>query len=503
MKFRRKTGKKIACVCMAAVLLAQNISVTETEKCVKNIETESSKYADIAKFPESYQSKLRELKKKHPNWKFEKVSINLSWDSVIKHESAPGANTIVSNVPKGGASGTYSAPLSYLSTKQAVYDAYNDKYKVIDSTNRYTPNEQVVGYYMDPRNFLTEEQIFQFESLKYESNQSIEGVRQILSGTFMSGDYTYIVKKKKKVNKTIKKNGKKVTKKVIKTVKEKETKNYAETFYEAGKTYKINPYLLAIRVRQEVGTTLSTATRGTCDGYEGYYNFYNIGATDSSDGTAALKGLHYAKMKGDFGRPWNSQYKAILGGAEYIAQKYIAVGQNTFYFQKFSVVNKSYRYWHQYMSNIEAAKDEAKKMYHMYQSKGMLNKERTFRIPVYNNMPKTAVSLPKAGGSTNNYMKVIKISSGGKKFSLVTAKNYKKKTFGLNVPYAMKRVRIIGKTSNKNAKVTGCDKIYELEPKQVKVISLTVKAQNGTTRKYNIRIRRLGKKKAKSKKQSK
>ena len=490
MKFRGKIGKKITCLCMAAVLLVPNMSVSETEKYVKETEAEASNYADIAKFPLSYQSKLKQLKKKHPNWKFEKVSINLSWDSVIKHESAAGANTIVSNVPKGGASGTYSAPLSYLSTKKAVYDAYRDKYKVIDYTNRYTPNEQVVGYYMDPRNYLTEEQIFQFESLKYESNQSIEGVRQILSGTFMSGDYTYTVKKKKKINKTVKKNGKKVTKKVTKTVKEKVTKNYAETFYEAGKKYKINPYLLAIRVRQEVGTTLSTATSGTYSGYKGYYNFYNIGATDSSDGTATIKGLRYAKGKGDFGRPWNNQYKAILGGAEYIAQKYISVGQNTFYFQKFSVVKKAYRYWHQYMSNIEAAKDESRKMYHMYQSKGMLKKERTFRIPVYKNMPKTAVSLPKAEGSANYYLKVLKIAAGGKRYSMISEKNYKKKTFKLNLPYSAKRARIVGKSSNKNAKIIGSDRVYELKPGEVKAIKMTVKAQNGSTRIYEVRVKR-------------
>ena len=473
------SGKKIMCLCVAASLFLQNINISHTEKYIEVAEAASSKkYQDITQFPESYQSKLMQLKKKYPNWNFVRVNINLSWDSVIKNESASGVNIITSDVPGGGKSGIYSAPLSYLSTDEAVYNAYNDKYKVIDSTNRYTPDKQVVGYYMDPRNFLTEEQIFQFESLKYESNQSVEGIKQILNGTFMSGNYTYSVKKKK--------NNKTVTKKV--------TKNYADTFYAAGKKYKINPYLLAVRVRQEVGTTLSAATSGTYKGYKGYYNFYNIGATDSSNGTAVLKGLQYAKTKGDFGRPWNSQYKAILGGAEYIVQNYISVGQNTFYFQKFSVVKKEYRYWHQYMSNIQAAKEEAKKMYQLYQSKGMLKKARTFRIPVYKNMPKTAVSLPKSEGSSNNYMKVIKVTSGGKKFSLVTAKNYKKKSFGLNVPNSIKRVRIIGKASNKNAKITGCNKVYELNPGKVRTITLTVKAQNGSIRKYKVKIRRLAKK---------
>lgn len=480
MKYR---GRKIICLCLLASLLVQDSNISQIKNDTEVIEAASSKYNDIAKFPESYQEKLKQLKKKHPNWNFERVNINLSWDNVIKNESAAGVNTITSDVPNGGKSGTYSAPLSYLSTDEAVYNAYEDKYKVIDSKNHYTPNAQVIGYYMDPRNFLSEEQIFQFESLKYETNQKVEGIRQILSGTFMSGDYTY--KKTKIVTK--KKKKKKITKKV--------TKNYADTFYNAGKKYKINPYLLAIRARQEVGTTLGASTSGNCKGYKGYYNFYNIGATDSGDGTAVIKGLRYAKTKGEFGRPWNSQYKAILGGADYIAQKYISIGQNTFYFQKFSVVKKEYLYWHQYMSNIEAAKEEVKKMYHMYQSKGLLKQEKTFRIPVYNNMPKTAVSLPKSEGSSNNYMKVLKVTFGGSKFSMITAKNYKKKSFSLTVPNSIKKVRIIGKPSNKNAKIMGCNKVYELNPGKIKTITLIIKAQNGAVRKYKIKVRRLADKK--------
>lgn len=463
--------KKVLCVCLVLNMLIQSINTGHLYYNTKEVQASAKKVSDdINKFPKSYRKALKKLKKKHPNWEFEKVNVNISWNTIINNESAAGINTITSNVPNGGASGTYSAPLSYLSTKEDAYNAYKDKYKVIDSTNRYTPNAQVIGYYMDPRNFLTEQQIFQFESLKYDDSQTTQGVSRILKGTFMKGNYTYKVKKKSK--------------------KKKVTKNYADTFCEAGKTYKVNPYFLAVRARQEVGVTLSDSTSGTCKGYKGYYNFYNIGASDSADGTAAMKGLSFAKQKGEYGRPWNSQYKAILGGAEYISKNYISIGQNTFYFQKFSVTKKKYRYWHQYMSNIEAAKSEAKKMYHMYSSKGLLKQKIIFRIPVYKNMPKTAVSLPKKAGSSNNYIKTIKVTAGKRKISLVTKKNYKNSEFSVTVPKKIKKIKLTGKSCNKSAKIEGFN-TYTLEKGKTKTVTLTITAENGAVRRYKVNIKRL------------
>ncbi len=486
MKYK---SNRILCLCLILNLFVQSINAyCPNYNSTQVVQAKISK--DIAQFPASYQNALKKLKDKHPNWTFEKVNINISWDTIIKNESAAGINTITSNVPNGGTSGTYSAPLSYLSTKEDAYDPYEDKYKVIDSTNRYTPNAQVIGYYMDPRNFLTKEQIFQFESLKYDDSQTVQGVQQILNGTFMKGDYTYKVKTK------VKKKTKKKTKTVTKT--KKVTKNYAQTFYDAGKKYKVNMYFLAIRARQEVGASLNSSTSGTCKGYKGYYNFYNIGASDSGDGSAVIKGLRYAKKKGEYGRPWNSQYKAILGGAEFIAKNYIGIGQNTFYFQKFSVVRKQYRYWHQYMSNIEAAKSEAKKMYNMYVSKGLLKQKITFRIPVYKNMPATAVSLPKSAGSSNNYIKTITVNTGTKKRSLVKRKNYKNTVFSITVANKVKKVKIKGKTCNKNAKITGFG-TYTLAEGKTRTIYLTVTAQNGAVRKYQVKITRLESKKKQTK----
>ena len=65
-------------------------------------------------------------------------------------------------------------------------------------------------------------------------------------------------------------------------------------------------------------------------------------------------GLIHAKEKG-----WNTKYKAIIGGASFLAEDYIDDGQDTLYLQKFDVDNSDEElYWHQYMQNILAAQSE-------------------------------------------------------------------------------------------------------------------------------------------------
>ena len=127
----------------------------------------------------------------------------------------------------------------------------------------------------------------------------------------------------------------------------------------AAELYDVSPYHLVSRVIQEVGSNGSRSVSGTEPGYEGIYNYYNIGAYQSSDPVInALKWASTPSSNEKYLRPWNSRYKAILGGAKYIATGYISVGQNTLYLQKFDVVANGGLYSHQYMSNIMAASSE-------------------------------------------------------------------------------------------------------------------------------------------------
>ena len=109
-------------------------------------------------FPESYKEALRELHYQHPNWEFKAYHTDLNWDTVIKEESLPGKNTIPN-----------SKSLEWLSFQPGAYNWSTDKFIVYDGSYWVTASQEAIEYYMDPRNFLDEQGIFQFELLTYQS----------------------------------------------------------------------------------------------------------------------------------------------------------------------------------------------------------------------------------------------------------------------------------------------------------------------------------------------
>lgn len=228
---------------------------------------------------------------------------------------------------------------------------------------------------MDPRNFLDGRGIFQFESLAYNKiSHTQSGVESILKNTPM-------------YNKTFS-----YPDDVTNTTK---SMKYSQAFMAAADTSGVSPYHLASRVKQEVvisPTTMSDSVSGTRSGYTGIYNFYNIGATNTTSGSAVNNGLKWASTGTSYLRPWNSRYRSIVGGAIYIGEKYINVGQNTSYLQKFNVTEKN-RYNHQYMSNIEAPNSEATKTASAY-SATLNEMTLVFSIPVYTNMPEEVSPIP-------------------------------------------------------------------------------------------------------------
>lgn len=143
---------------------------------------------------------------------------------------------------------------------------------------------------------------------------------------------------------------------------------------------------------------------GNYSGYNGYYNYFNIGAYTTSSASATVNGLIYAKNN-----DWNSIYKSINGGAGIVGNNYVKKGQNTLYFQKFNVVNMNSIYSHQYMTNVQAAMSEGKTMSTAYadKSQGFI-----FRIPVYSNMPESAVTFSDSG-NPNNWLSSLSVSGYG------------------------------------------------------------------------------------------
>lgn len=325
--------------------------------CMYDVKTYS--YSDdasfeqsISSFPESYKPYLRKLHSMHPNWTFKADYTNLNWEEAAEAESQKGTSAI-----------------SYLYPSLIFKDSANPNGIIVDGTSWYAPAKDAVKYYMDPRNFLTEKNVFMFQSLSYNSAED-SSVQKLLDGTFMEGSFT--------------ENG--------------YTKTYAEAFIDAAKEANVSSVHLASRALQEMGTKGSSASSGTVSGYEGYYNFYNIGATSGADNY--LKGLEYAKNNG-----WNSIQKAITEGAKFIGSGYITKGQDTLYFQKFNVSSYKTRtvYTHQYQTNIMAPESESTSIYNSYKSNNKLNSNYNFVIPVYNNRPDSAFKVSRTdtvGGST-------------------------------------------------------------------------------------------------------
>lgn len=336
---------------------------------ISNINYASDKREGIDSFPDSYKPYLLELQRKHPNWKFIALYTNLDWNYVIENENKFGVNL----VPK-----SYSD--RWKNTKNGEYNVEVDA-GWVDSSKR------AVEYAMDPRNFLNEVRILQFEGLSYdESTNNIEGIEKILYGTEF---YNRIVQ-------YVNSSGDVITM----------SNRYSDLILSAGRNSQVNSYHLASRIKQEVGPFLShSSISGIVRGYEGLYNFYNIGATSSSEPMGAIKkGLQYARdgngasqaTKDKYLIPWNNKERAITGGGIFIGSSYIHLGQDTIYLQKFHVSDNrgGTLFWHQYMTNVLAPYSESRSIYNGYNNSGMLNNTLSFIIPVYDNMLDTPVENP-------------------------------------------------------------------------------------------------------------
>ena len=325
-------------------------------------------------FTESYLPYLKALHEKHPNWNFKAVRTNIDFDTAVTNESY-GEISLVDGTDES------------LRSKEWPY-YQNGVFRQIEP-GWYVASRDTVSYYLDPRNFLSEEYIFMFEDIKYNASIHTEdAVRGVTKGTFLN------------------------------------TNEYLDILMKTARTYNISPVYIASRIRQEKGSSNSISTTGETFTYEvdnnclnnlgyasnpdswnalnscgsgrvysGIYNYFNIGAYGSYK-SPQIRGLIWANGGFDasvttYNRPWNSKEKAIMGGVNYIVGAYVNNGQNTLYYQKFNVAPDAFypTYTHQYMTNIRAASSEAYSTYKSYRDNDLLGNSYEFLIPVYNNMP--------------------------------------------------------------------------------------------------------------------
>lgn len=304
----------------------------------------------LAAFPESYRSYLRDLHAIYPNWKFYADNINITLDKAVSLELVRKVTDLKS--------------LSWRSMDLGSYDWGTGKWVTTEKGRWYYVSREVIKYYMDPRNFLNASYIYIFMQQNYDPvRQTEEGLRKVISGTFLEKGYGG------------------------------DNDAYVKDIMAAASSSKVNPYILAGTIIQEQGVNgTSDLISGNYSGYEGYYNFFNISANGENP---TLNGLKYAKDKG-----WNTRSKAIAGGAQFCGNSYVSTGQNTYFYMNYNIKEPD-RIWHQYATAVH---DSASKGYNVSKTYADLKTaELDFLIPVYKDMPSSVSEIPPKNDKLNNY----------------------------------------------------------------------------------------------------
>ena len=276
---------------------------------------------DAEGFPESYRPGLRRLHAKFPQWQFKTVPTGLKFADAVNIMYTPGYSLIPNSYND-----------AWKSLDERYYDWYTNQWRPYDGT--VDPwvmcDPAYIAYYMDPRNMMSEKDIFQFEALSDQAEVYLEaGVEVILRGSFMgSTRFTYPDPDTGADTKI----------------------TYAQAFIHASQFSNVSPYHLAARSRIEVvhrdGSASASATGLFSQAlaakslpvvydYDGYYNFYNIGASHSTQPLGNIRnGLEYAKFGPDRKPeqtetddkiliPWSDRYRSIVGGSLAIGRNYV------------------------------------------------------------------------------------------------------------------------------------------------------------------------------------
>lgn len=128
-------------------------------------------------FPESYKDGLRQIHAQYPNWTFTAVKTGLDWNTVIQNEGVLGRNLVHTN-----------SISSYKSLADGAYNWDSGTWTGFDGSTWVAASTEIISYYMDPRNFLDEVNIFQFLDQSYNASlHTKEGLQSMLKGTFMEG----------------------------------------------------------------------------------------------------------------------------------------------------------------------------------------------------------------------------------------------------------------------------------------------------------------------------
>ncbi len=397
-------------------------------------------------FPESYCPYLYYLHSKHPAWVFKAENTGVSLSDAAETEK--------------GESALQTSNQNYWLNGRALEADY------------YYVNADVVKMFLDPKNSLYENLLFQFLDLQASREQA----NSVAISSMATGNLS----------------------------------KYQNEYVEAGRVQGINPLHLLARSRQEgasketyravtgtytteVSNDSSVSTSATFQGQtlDGFYNFFNIGAyPDSKYNLGAIgRGLAYAAgyLGGtDYGRPWNTPAKAISGGADFLKQQYVSRGQNTLYYEKFNVSPNRYYtiYMHQYMTNIYAPVAEARDIYSAYNKGNMLDTNFTFLIPVYTDSGASNNGSNASSMSYNNYLKDIKVND-------VVLPDFSRevKEYQYSINTNEDSVRVSASTEDGGASVNGVGVLTFINDRIN--TNIVVTAPSGSTRTISLIITRV------------
>ncbi len=316
-------------------------------------------------FPDSYKPYLRDLARKHPNWKFVAVNTNVHWSQALSEETVDRKSLIPESYP-----------------------AEWKKSEVEIEPGWVNASNSAVAYALDPRNFLTENGIFQFELTTNDRNIHTDDViDKVLDGVPM-GDASLKTKYKNAGNWI------------------NMGKSYGQIIASSAITNNVSGVHLASRIRQETGGDIinNSSINGSYPGYEGWYNFFNIGATTANGDTPIVNALKRARQEG-----WNTPEKSINAAGKKIYNDYTKWGQNTVYFEKWDVndpTGGNTLFVYQYMSNILAPSSESNRMYIAYNKANKLESSFTFHIPVFLGMPSEPAKVGDEAKFADDHTKV-------------------------------------------------------------------------------------------------
>ncbi len=420
-----------------------NVSYTKDSKTVKGYVREdlitvkkytidSSFKKKLSAFPESYHNDLMLLHAIYPNWKFVADKVPTTFTEAVAAQDTEFRKLVDTSYN------------SWRSMREGCFNWSTNKFVKTDG-GRYGAEKKVIAYYMDPRNFLNANDIYVYMQQSFDDDsQTKDGIEEIVDGTFLDAKITD--KKDKYYN-----------------------KKYATAIRYAAKKSGVNAYVLAATIIQEQGTKGTTFTNGKAEHKDKkVYNFFNFNASGTTDKDILKNGSKYAYEQG-----WFTPTESILGGAKKYASGYISVGQDTYFYKNYNVLNPD-KLWHQYAQNVADSLSSSTRLKTTYSA--LYDMALTFRIPVFESLPSSVSKLPSKSQKYNNYYFEDLAADGQINYNYYTTK------YSLNVDGDVKVYYKLHDGATYQS-----DDVFPLK-KGVNTISLKLKSQTGVSKTYKLTV---------------